>query len=150
MGGPYGLADIAQFFQSQLFGNNNAEKKRSGNDDFTPPVDVFDTEAAYVVHVSLAGAKKEDITLNWDADQSELKIGGVIVRPGDEEFLKTLALDERNIGVFERKVKLGSRAHPARVQGEGISAKLEAGVLTIQVPKETMEDFVNVMTVDID
>jgi len=150
MNGLFGMADIAEFFQSQLFGNSNTEKNQSGAGDFTPPVDVFDTETAYVVHISLAGAKKEDITLNWDADKSELTVGGVIVRPGNEEFLKTLALDERNIGVFERKVKLGSRAYPAKVQADGITAKLEAGVLSIQVPKENMDDFVNIMTVDID
>lgn len=147
------MGGLADFFQSQLFGDSNNgtnAKKASTNEDFTPPVDVFDTETAYVVHVSLAGAKKEDVAVSWNAETSDLTISGVIYRPGDEEFLKTLALDERNVGAFERKVRLGSRAYPAKVEADGITAKLEDGILRVQVPKEDKDDFVNIMTVDIE
>ena len=116
--------------------------------DFTPPADIFDTPDAYVVHVSLPGAKKEDVGVNWDADKSELNIAGVIYRPGDEEFLKTLALDERKVGVFDRKVKLGSKANPANVDADGIAAKMEDGVLLVTIPKT--EEFVDVKKVDIE
>lgn len=122
--------------------NNNTNK------DFTPPADIFDTPDAYVVHVSLPGAKKEDVGVNWDADKSELNVAGVIYRPGDEEFLKTLALDERNVGAFERKVKLGSKANPANVDSDGIGAKMEDGVLLVTIPKT--EEFVDVKKVDIE
>ena len=121
---------------------NNSSK------DFTPPADIFDTPDAYVVHISLPGAKKEDVGVNWDADKSELNVAGVIYRPGDEEFLKTLALDERKVGVFERKVKLGSKANPANVDGDGIGAKMEDGVLLVTIPKT--EEFVDVKKVDIE
>ncbi|KAL9123758.1 MAG: hypothetical protein Q9217_006845 [Psora testacea] len=117
--------------------------------DFAPEADIFDTEDAYVVHVSLAGAKKEDVGVNWDADKSELSIAGVIYRPGDEDFLKTLALDERKVGVFERKVSLGSRTKPAQVDSEAISAKMEDGILVIIVTKLD-KDFVDVKKVDIE
>jgi len=150
MGGPFGMGDLADFFQSQIFGDRSAEKKATPDEDFTPPADVFDTETAYVIHVSLAGAKKEDIAVSWDAENSELIVSGVIYRPGDEEFLKTLALDERNIGAFERKVKLGSRANPAKVEVTGIAAKMEDGVLRVHVPKEDKDDFINIMKVDIE
>ena len=122
--------------------NNNTNK------DFTPPADIFDTPDAYVVHISLPGAKKEDVGVNWDADKSELNIAGVIYRPGDEEFLKTLALDERNVGAFERKVKLGSKANQANVDSDGIGAKMEDGVLLVTIPKT--EEFVDVKKVDIE
>ena len=116
--------------------------------DFTPPADIFDTPDAYVVHISLPGAKKEDVGVNWDADKSELNVAGVIYRPGDEEFLKTLALDERKVGVFDRKVKLGSKTNPANVDADGIGAKMEDGVLLVTIPK--MEEFVDVKKVDIE
>ena len=116
--------------------------------DFTPPADIFDTPSAYIVHVSLPGAKKEDVGVNWDADKSELNVAGVIYRPGDEEFLKTLALDERKVGVFERKVKLGSKADPANVDSDEIGAKMEDGVLVVTIPKT--EEFVDVRKVDIE
>ena len=151
------LADfVSQFVPEDLLSNlapkDTAATSRDGTSanskDFTPPADIFDTPDAYVVHVSLPGAKKEDVGVNWDADKSELNIAGVVYRPGDEEFLKTLALDERKVGVFERKVKLGSKANPANVDADGISAKMEDGVLLITIPKN--EEFVDVKKVDIE
>ncbi|KAK4504649.1 hypothetical protein PRZ48_002610 [Zasmidium cellare] len=152
---PYGMGPfgpLADMFQTQLFGDdttNNNTTKEAKDETFTPEVDVFDTPESFVVHISLPGAKKEDVGVNWDADKSELSIGGVVYRPGDEEFLKTLALDERKIGAFERKVRLGSRANPAQVDVEGISARMEDGVLRVEVPKLDGE-YVEVKKVDIE
>ena len=158
---------IAQFFAQQLGGDDRAnttndtatreadesgetDKKSAGNSkDFTPHADVFDTEDAYVIHLSLPGAKKENVDVNYDADKSEVSVAGVITRPGEEAFLKTLALDEREVGVFERKIRLGSRAHPAAVEVEGIHAKMEDGILIITVPKVDRE-YVDVTKVDIE
>lgn len=140
-----GFGALAGMFQDQLFGNGSAEKD---NDDLKPEADVFDTPEAFVVHVSLPGAKKEDIGVNWDQEKSELSIGGVIYRPGGEELLQTLALDERKVGAFERKLRLGSRANPAQVDADAISAKLEDGVLRVEVPKMD-SGYVEIKKVDI-
>ena len=158
MGGvPFDMSKLSEFIsqfvpEDVLAGaTQNSNNKDTDTDpkDFTPPADIFDTEDAYIIHISLAGAKKEDVGVNWDADKSELNIAGVIYRPGDEEFLKTLALDERKVGVFERKVKLGSKVNPAQVDAEGISAKMEEGVLMITIPKLD-NDIVEVKKVDIE
>ena len=133
-------------FQDQLFGNGSTEKD---NEDLKPEADVFDTPEAFVVHVSLPGAKKEDIGVNWDQEKSELSIGGVIYRPGGEELLQTLALDERKVGAFERKLRLGSRANPAQVDVDAISAKLEDGILRVEVPKMD-SGYVEIKKVDIE
>ena len=119
------------------------------SEEFTPEVDVFDTAESFVVHVSLPGAKKEDVGVNWDAERSELSIAGVVYRPGDEEFLKTLALNERKVGAFEKKVRLGSRANPAQVEVDAISARMEDGVLRIEVPKLD-SGYVEIKKVDIE
>lgn len=145
--GPFG--PLAEMFQAQLFGDDTT-KEKSGDETFTPEVDIFDTPSSFTLHISLPGAKKEDIGVSWDAEKSEISIGGVIYRPGDEEFLKTLALDERKVGAFERKVRLGSRANPAMVDVEGISARMEDGVLTVEVPKVGKEGFVEVRRVDVE
>lgn len=144
--GPFG--QIAEMFQDQLFGEQDNEKTAK-SEDFVPEVDVFDTESSFVVHVSLPGVKKEDAGVNWDAEKSELSIAGVVYRPGDEEFLKTLALDERKVGAFERKVRLGSRANPAQVDVDGITARLEDGVLRVDVPKLDA-GYVEIKKVDIE
>ncbi|MCJ1479075.1 hypothetical protein MMC13_007759 [Lambiella insularis] len=155
---PFDLNALVQFL-SQRFGfdtsdetegNNTADtKEKATNDkDFTPPCDVFDTPDAFILHLSLPGAKKEDVGVNWDADKSEVSIAGVVYRIGDEEMLKMLAMDERQVGVFERKVRLGSRANPASVDSDGISARMEDGVLVVKVPK--IEEFVEVKKVDVE
>lgn len=142
---PFAMHPFAQFFTSQLDGEGaDGEAK-----DFRPSVDVFTTESSYHVHVSLPGAKKEDIGLNWNADKSELSIAGVVYRPGDEDFLKTLAMGERKVGVFDRKVRLGNDRHPADVDADGITAKLEDGVLRVEVPKVERE-YVDIKKVDIE
>ncbi|KAJ5038751.1 uncharacterized protein L3040_006431 [Drepanopeziza brunnea f. sp. 'multigermtubi'] len=124
-------------------------------DTFTPPIDVFSTEAAYVLHIALPGAKKEDVGVNWDADKGELNIAGVVYRPGDETFLKSLKSGERRVGAFERSVKLPPRGKEeeeeeegAEVDGEEIGAKLEDGLLVITVPKVERE-WIEVKKVDI-
>jgi HSP20 family protein len=113
--------------------------------DFEPTVDVFDTENSFIVHVSLPGAVKEDVGLHYDAVSSreyntgptltdsrmqannELEISGVIYRPGDEEFLKKLVVTERQVGLFNRKVKFGKAANGLLVEVDDITAKLDSG-----------------------
>lgn len=135
---------------NDTFPTNNTSQSTNPTEpaDHTPDADIFDTETSYVVHISLPGAKKEDVGVNWDAEKSELSIAGVIYRPGDEEFLKTLAMNERKVGPFERKVRLGTRASPAHIDADGITAKLEDGVLRVDVPKLD-SDYVEIRKVDV-
>jgi HSP20 family protein len=110
--------------------------------DFEPRVDVFDTPANYTVHLSLPGAKKEDVGVDWDGENSVLRIAGVVHRPGaDEELLKHLTVDgrKREVGVFEKSVRLGTKRDPAAIDVTGISAKMTDGVLVIKVPKVEVE-----------
>jgi len=146
--GPWGqgfpdLSALGGLFQAQ------GQGERQSQGDWSPEADVFDTPDSYVVHISLPGAKKEDIGVNWDPENSELSIAGVVHRPGDEQFLKTIAMDERKVGAFERKIRLGTRANPAHVDVDGIYAKHENGILVIEVPK-LIGDFVEVKKIDIE
>ncbi|EXF82679.1 hypothetical protein CFIO01_13487, partial [Colletotrichum fioriniae PJ7] len=140
--------------------NNNAAGTRDGgaaadneNTDidsaFTPPVDIFSTDRAYVLHFALPGAKKEDVGVNWDADKGELRVAGVVYRPGDEEFLATLASGERRIGMFSRSVPLPPRTRQnttsatsergEEIDALAITAKMEDGILVVTVPKVEKE-----------
>ncbi|KAI9783141.1 MAG: hypothetical protein M1816_001592 [Peltula sp. TS41687] len=150
-GGPWNMNPFLQFLQSQfnIPQDDASDSDSNSSKDYQPPVDVFETPSAYHIHVSLPGAKKEDVGLNYNADKSELSIAGVIYRPGDEEFLKNLAMAERKVGAFERKVKLGNERHPAEIDTDGITAKLEDGVLRIELPR-LEKDFVSVKKVDIE
>ncbi|KAH9872400.1 hypothetical protein IAQ61_005235 [Plenodomus lingam] len=129
--------------------NTNNKHTPDTTEDHCPDADVFNTDTAFVVHISLPGAKKEDVGVNWDADKGELSVAGVIYRPGDEEFIKTLAVEERKVGPFERKIRLGTGASPAHVDVDGITAKLEDGVLRVEVPKLD-SGYVDVRKVDVE
>lgn len=146
-GNDVNMEGLRQFFQDNFGFEGPNSTKRDADKDFAPPVDVFDTPDAYVIHISLAGAKKEDIGVSWDSEKSEVLVAGVIHRPGDEEFLKNLVSEEREVGAFERKVKLGGQTHPANVDSDAITAKMENGVLVVHVPK--IEEFVEIKKVDI-
>jgi HSP20 family protein len=91
-----------------------------------------------MIHLSLPGAKKEDLGVDWDGENSTLRIGGVVHRPGvDEPTLKLLAVDGRKseVGVFEKKIHLGTRRDPANIDIAAITAKMTDGVLVVKVPK---------------
>ncbi|KAF4337057.1 heat shock 16 [Fusarium beomiforme] len=148
-GGPFDLSALFRgwgnhpFFRNmrEQFQENQNQDQTTNDSSFNPPIDVFNTEKSYVIHVALPGAKKEDIGVNWDADHSLLKIAGVVHRPGDEAFLSTLSSGERKVGMFERTVTLPPAGADERdeVDGLGITAKMEDGVLVITVPKAEKE-----------
>lgn len=75
---------------------------------FSPPVDIYDdTEArAWIVHVAVPGARREDISVSFDARRGELNVAGVVTRPGDERFIASLVQAERRVGFFERVVRI--------------------------------------------
>jgi HSP20 family protein len=147
------IAQALKTFAEQAAQAQNQSSATADTDPentFTPPIDVFSTPAAYILHIALPGAKKEDVGVNWDADKSELNVAGVVYRNGDEEFLKTLTKGERKVGVFERTVKLPPGAEEKEeVDGDAISAKLEDGVLVVNVPK-VEKDWTEVKKVDIE
>lgn len=129
---------------------NNADNANTDPDAFVPPVDVFNTETSFVLHIALPGAKKEHIGVNWNPDSSVLNIAGVVHRPGDEDFLRTLASDERKVGMFERNVTLPPKgAEKDEIDGDGITAKMEDGVLVVTVPKVEKE-WTEIRKVDIE
>lgn len=113
-------------------------------------MDVFSTPNAYVLHVAIPGAKKEDVGVNWDAENKTLHVAGVVYRAGDEDFLNSLVCGERKVGMFERRAKLGGEhCLLGEVDGEGITAKLEDGVLVVVVPKVEKE-WTDVKKVDVE
>ncbi|KAI1083255.1 HSP20-like chaperone [Whalleya microplaca] len=126
-----------------------SDEPNEPDNSFVPPVDVFNTEKAYVLHVSLPGAAKEDISVSWDGDN--VNIAGVVYRPGNEEFLQSLASSERKVGMFEKSIKLppiGSE-NKDEVDGFSITAKMENGILIVTVPK-TDKEWTEIHHVDIE
>jgi len=130
----------------ETVGPNDADSENT----FTPPIDIFSTEKQFVLHVSLPGAKREDVGVNWDEDKGVLNVAGVVYRHGDEEFLQTLSQAERKVGVFDRAVKLPpGNGEKEEINSDAITAKLEDGILVVTVPKIEKE-WTEVKRVDIE
>ncbi|RFU79076.1 hsp20-like chaperone [Trichoderma arundinaceum] len=147
-------------------GNARDSQQSDGADDnaFAPPIDIFNTPDAFILHTALPGAKKDDIGVTWNPQSRTLRIAGVVHRPGDEAFLQTLtSVRERRVGVFEREVRLPPEGDDASgkksdgadadldvdVDGFGITARMEEGVLIVTVPKVEKE-WMEVRKVDIE
>ena len=111
---------------------------------YTPPTDVYSTETAYKIYISLPSAEKETIELTYDPNTRELAVSGTLVRPADfanldEEALKSvLVQSERSVGKFERKLKVPSD-DTERIRFEEAVAKFENGVLELTLPKVEKE-----------
>ncbi|EXJ87395.1 hypothetical protein A1O3_04355 [Capronia epimyces CBS 606.96] len=117
---------------------------RSHDSDFEPRTDIFDTASHYIIHLSLPGAKKSDVGVEWDDEHSNLRIAGVVHRPGaDEQMLSHLVVDgrKRETGVFEKNIRLGTQKEPASVDVGSITAKMVDGVLIVSVPKIEKKKF---------
>ncbi|VBB72711.1 Putative protein of unknown function [Podospora comata] len=133
------------FSGGQSNGENNGGEDGvlfEGEETASPPADVFNSNNAWAVHVAVPGAKKRDVGVHWDKERGVLVVSGVIYRPGDEEFLKGLVTAERTVGLFEKKIKMPpaeTENSDVEVDANGISAKLEDGVLFIVVPKKKKE-----------
>lgn len=95
--------------------------------DWTPAVDVTETDTEYLIKADLPAVKKEDVSV-------EIRDGVVSVRgerqQEKEEKGKRLHRVERAYGVFERRM-----AVPADVDPSKVAAEFKDGVLQVHLPK---------------
>ncbi|HEX7105278.1 MAG TPA: Hsp20/alpha crystallin family protein [Acidothermaceae bacterium] len=92
---------------------------------WSPPVDVEETDDAYVVEADLPGVKAEDVSV--DVHGNELRISAEIEQREHEGVLRR---QTRRSGRFDYRVGL-----PGEVDSEGCDADLDNGVLTLRLPK---------------
>ena len=92
---------------------------------WAPPVDIEETDDAYVVEAELLGVDRKDVNIEFVGN--ELSITGEIK---EKERAGVLRRKTRRIRKFEFRVVL-----PDHVDGENIDASLNDGVLRVRVPK---------------
>jgi len=107
----------------QTFGGIGFEP--SQRHDWSPFVDLEETDDSYVVEVEVPGVKREDITVELVG--SELEIHGECK---EREHTGEMRKQTRRSGRFAYRVTL-----PDHVESGKIDARLSDGVLTIHVPK---------------
>ena len=95
--------------------------------DFTPRVDVTETDKNLEVKVELPGMERKDIDITLDNDL--LVIKGEKKQEKEEKGERFHRI-ERNYGSFHRSVRL-----PVEVDSKKINASFKDGVLTVTMPK---------------
>ena len=92
---------------------------------WAPPVDIMETDDAWIVEAELPGVDPEDVTV--ELRDSELSISGEIKERERQGILRRRT---RRVGAFDFQVTL-----PGLADTEHVEAKLRDGVLTVRVPK---------------
>jgi len=92
---------------------------------WSPPVDIEETEDAWVVEAELPGVDREDVHV--DVEGNELTISGEIK---ERERTGILRRRTRRTGRFEYRVML-----PGDVDADNVDASLHDGVLNVRIPK---------------
>jgi HSP20 family protein len=95
-----------------------------------PPVDIYETESAFVVEADLPGVHRENVNIQFD--RNALTISGTrgATLPAKEKAQLRVFSAERLSGTFSRSIRL-----PEHVDAEKIEAAFSDGVLTVTVPK---------------
>lgn len=93
--------------------------------DWSPPVDVEETEDAYVIDVDLPNVNPEDVNLEMRGE--ELRISGAFQERSRGGVVRRQA---RRTGEFEYMIDL-----PSDIDIDQVQAAYSNGVLTVTVPK---------------
>jgi len=92
---------------------------------YLPPVDIEETDDAYIFEVELPGVRREDITI--EVDGQELHVSGQIL---EKERKGIMRQSSRRTGGFDYRASLPSGLDP-----DGAEAHFENGVLTVRIPR---------------
>ena len=99
--------------------------------NWSPAVDVKETDNSFVLTADLPGLTKKDIKVN--VANGKLSISGERTYETDQEN-DNYHYRERRFGTFDRSFKL-----PDTVDEDNISASFKNGILSIQLPKHEVE-----------
>ena len=92
-----------------------------------PPVDISETDTAYILEADLPGMTKDDISVTVLEDRITLKGNRTREEKHEEKGYRRF---ERAEGSFERSFRINGG-----VDADHIDAKFENGVLTVTLPK---------------
>lgn len=84
---------------------------------YSPPVDVFESQEAIVLHVDVPGVAKEDVTLRLEKNDLAIQATRRESLHGPIEYRRTFTI-------------------PQDVDGEAITADLSKGVLVLTLPRK--------------
>jgi len=124
---PFVELDEIQQRLNRLFVDKTAKTPADAFADFTPAVDIQETENEFIVKADLPDTKKEDVKVHLQ--DGVLAIEGER-RQDEEEKGKRFHRVEREYGKFVRRF-----AMPIDIDPEKVRAEFKEGVLTVILPK---------------
>jgi len=92
---------------------------------WSPPTDVYETEASFIIRCEIAGMRESDLSIN--IDKNHLILSGVRTETCERRAYHQM---EIRFGEFSTAVEL-----PSGVDINGVEAEYEDGFLTIVLPK---------------
>ena len=120
------LSFVDRFFNE--VGYPTGENGSDSSDRWLPPVDIQETDDAFVVSADLPGLSKDDIDISLE--DGVLTLAGERKFSNDETEGKTFRRIERSYGAFRRSFTL-----PQGVDAEKVNATFGDGVLHLTLPK---------------
>lgn len=104
---------------------------RTNGEGWSPQLDLYETDAAFILEVDLPGVKKQDVSV--------VVQNGALILQGRRSFGRGTAEEhfycrERRAGHFVRRLRL-----PASVRQEQIHAEFHNGVLRVTLLKRAEE-----------
>ncbi len=97
-----------------------------------PPVDITETDKAYIVEAELPGYKQEDVKVN--IEKHVLRLSSAQQSTKEEKDGDKVLICERKSHSFERAFSLPEDVDESKIEGE-----FSNGVLTLTLPKKEVE-----------
>ena len=110
--------------RSQKSINPSREETRSQEQYITPPVDIYETQDGLVVKADLPGVSKDSMDVRVENNLLTIRANAVHIAPGDIVYREYALVN------FFRQFELNERVDQSK-----ISAELNHGVLTLNLPK---------------
>lgn len=123
-----GFDDFSNMLDDFFTGSWPIQRSLAGD---TFKIDIQDNDTEYTIEAELPGVKKEDVEITLNDGRLNISVKKEEV---SENKSKKYIHRERKYAQMSRSILL------ADADDEGIKAKLEEGILTIQVPKKQHED----------
>jgi HSP20 family protein len=123
-----GFDDFSNMLDDFFTGSWPIQRSLAGD---TFKIDIQDNDTEYTIEAELPGVKKEDVEITLNDGRLNISVKKEEV---SENKSKKYIHRERKYAQMSRSILL------ADADDEGIKAKLDEGVLTIQVPKKQHED----------
>ena len=123
-----GFDDFSNMLDDFFTGSWPIQRSLAGD---TFKIDIQDNDKEYTIEAELPGVKKEDVEITLNDGRLNISVKKEEV---SENKSKKYIHRERKYAQMSRSILL------ADADDEGIKAKLEEGILTIQVPKKQHED----------